>query len=92
MAMALIGHPLIIVETYRTQERQDALYAQGRTASGPRVTWTRNSRHTEGRAVDVAFKGIEPYSEAHPWDLLASMAKSLGLEGLGARDRGHWQV
>jgi peptidoglycan L-alanyl-D-glutamate endopeptidase CwlK len=92
MVMALLGHPLIIVETYRTQQRQDDLYAKGRTVPGPRVTWTRNSRHTEGRAVDVAFKGPEPYSEAHPWELLQTVATKLGLEGLGARDRVHWQV
>jgi len=90
--MWLLGHPIKVVETYRTQERQDGLYAKGRTAPGAQVTWTRTSKHTEGLAVDVAFTGPEPYSKAHPWDLLVTVAKSLGLEGLGARDRGHWQV
>lgn len=38
----------------RTQAEQDALYAQGRTKPGRVVTWTRNSRHIGGFAVDVA--------------------------------------
>ncbi len=92
VAMDALGHPVRVVETYRPQERQDELYAKGRTAPGERVTWTLNSRHTEGRAVDLAFMGPEPYSEQHPWELLRIVAERIGLEGLGARDRGHWQV
>lgn len=46
----------IVTSTYRDQEQQDALYAQGRTAPGPVVTWTRHSRHTGRRAWDVAIK------------------------------------
>lgn len=37
----------------RTQEQQDALYAQGRTRPGNIVTQTRNSNHIGGRALDV---------------------------------------
>ena len=41
-------------EAVRSQQRQDYLYAQGRTRDLqlPKVTWTKNSRHTKGRAVD----------------------------------------
>lgn len=92
MAMAMLGHPIIVVETWRSQERQDSLYAQGRTEPGPQVTWTKHSRHTDGEAVDVAFAGAEPYSEAHPWELLKTCAERVGLKGLGTRDRGHWEV
>lgn len=92
LAMAMLGHPLIVVETYRTQDRQDELYALGRTKPGVQITWTLDSYHTQRRAADVAFAGPEPYSGSHPWDLLATCAKKIGLEGLGARDRGHWQV
>lgn len=92
LVMAMLGHPIRVVETFRTQNRQDDLYAQGRTEPGARVTWTRTSLHTDGRAVDVAFAGPEPYSEAHPWDLLATCAQRVGLEGLGVKDCGHWQV
>lgn len=37
----------------RTQAEQDELYAQGRTKPGPKVTWTRNSRHIGGYAIDL---------------------------------------
>lgn len=39
-------------EAYRSQERQDYLYAQGRTREGTIVTWTKHSKHTKRRAVD----------------------------------------
>lgn len=43
----------------RSREEQRKLYAQGRTAPGPIVAWTLNSRHFPdadgyGRAVDLA--------------------------------------
>lgn len=43
----------LVVETYRSQARQNKLYAQGRTAPGNKVTWTRNSKHTTRKAIDV---------------------------------------
>lgn len=43
-----------VVEGLRTQERQNQLYAQGRTAPGPVVTQTLKSKHIEGKAVDLA--------------------------------------
>ena len=43
-----------VIEGLRTLERQQALYAQGRTTPGKAVTWTMNSRHLEGAAVDLA--------------------------------------
>lgn len=48
-----------INEGVRTVERQRKLYAQGRTAPGPKVTWTLNSNHfvnaktKKGHAVDA---------------------------------------
>jgi len=55
------GLKVLITETYRSQERQDYLYAQGRTRSGNVVTWTKNSRHTSRRAWDICqnIKGHE---------------------------------
>jgi len=44
----------MVVEGSRTQERQNQLYAQGRTAPGPIVTWTLESKHITGDAVDLA--------------------------------------
>lgn len=48
------GLRFIVVEGRRTKERQAQLYAQGRTAPGPKVTWTMESKHIDGLAVDLA--------------------------------------
>ena len=37
----------------RTQQEQDDIYAQGRTKPGKIVTWTRNSKHIGGNALDL---------------------------------------
>lgn len=63
------GLNIFITETYRSQERQNELYEQGRTklwdSNGKRlkiVTWTKNSRHTSRRAWDIACKGKDLYN------------------------------
>lgn len=43
----------LVIETYRSQARQNYLYSQGRTIPGAKVTWTLNSIHTKRNAVDV---------------------------------------
>ena len=48
-------YPILVIEGLRTQERQDQLYSQGRTRPGPIVTWTKTSKHTEGKAVDIVL-------------------------------------
>jgi len=57
----------------RTQERQNQLYAQGRTAPGKIITWTKNSRHIiipelgYGFAFDVVpyIRGRYLWEEMH---------------------------
>lgn len=46
--------PFAIVSGNRTLEEQRRLYAKGRTAPGPKVTWTMRSRHMGGNAVDFS--------------------------------------
>ncbi len=84
------GHEVTVVETVRSQARQNALYAQGRTAPGPIVTWTRTSKHAQGRAADLMVDGAweNPLGYAH----LAEVAKQEGLRTLGARDPGHVEL
>nr|DAU66715.1 MAG TPA: hypothetical protein [Caudoviricetes sp.] len=55
------GINIFITETYRSQERQDYLYEQGRSRPGNIVTWTKNSRHTSRRAWDIACSGNNLY-------------------------------
>ena len=57
-ALRLLGLP-IVTECYRSPERQEELYAQGRSKPGPVVTHKRGgeSKHNAhpARALDVAF-------------------------------------
>lgn len=43
----------LVVETYRSQVRQNYLYSIGRTVPGTKCTWTLTSIHTQRNAVDV---------------------------------------
>lgn len=47
------GVNIFVTETYRSQARQDYLYAQGRTREGNIVTWTKSSRHKLRMAWDI---------------------------------------
>lgn len=88
--MAALGHDVQIVETTRSQDRQDWLFAQGRTRGGPVVTWTRDSAHTRGDAVDVMIDGS--YTNKDAFALLQRVAREEGLRTLGDRDPGHLEL
>lgn len=66
------GYRLSVAEGVRTKERQAELYAQGRTKPGPIVTWTLESRHITGHAVDIVMSknGVIPWSDRSLWDAL----------------------
>ena len=88
-----------IVSGLRTQEEQQALYAKGRTAPGPIVTYKdgiqRRSRHQSGDAVDVI-----PWPEKWDADALkefgnfvlgiATMMKKYGKIKHDVEWGGHW--
>lgn len=84
------GYTVEVVETVRSQERQDTLFAQGRTRPGPVVTWTRNSKHIDGRAADVVIDG--GYDNAAGFERLARVAREEGLRTLWPRDPGHIEL
>ena len=74
------GLNVLITETYRSQERQNYLYEQGRTRPGKKVTWTKNSRHTSRRAWDICKNHIgEEYSDTSFFKACGKIAKSLGI-------------
>lgn len=58
-AIQITEQDFMVIEGVRTQERQDELWAQGRTTPGPVVTWTKDvSSHGIGKdgyghAVDI---------------------------------------
>lgn len=74
------GLNVLITETYRSQERQNYLYEQGRTRPGNKVTWTKNSRHTSRRAWDICknVKGQE-YSDSSFFKACGKIAAELGI-------------
>lgn len=84
------GHEVKLVETTRSQVRQDFLFEQGRSRPGPVVTWTRSSNHTLGRAADVLIDGT--YNNPAGYAKLAQIASEEGLRTLGSKDPGHVEL
>jgi len=84
------GHEVTVVEGTRSQERQEYLYAQGRTRPGAVVTWTRHSAHTDGHAVDVVVDGS--WENPAGFARLQRIAREEGLRTLGMRDPGHLEL
>jgi peptidoglycan LD-endopeptidase CwlK len=79
----LTGREWMIVEGYRSQERQDWLYAQGRTRPGKVVTWIKSPRwHGKGLAADLAplQSGKVWYGAPREvWKLMQDCAREHGL-------------
>lgn len=82
------GADVTIAETWRSQTRQNALYDQGRSTSGPVVTWTQNSRHSSGLAADLVVAG----GTASQYATMQQIANEEGLRTLGAKDPGHVEL
>ena len=84
--------PFFIIEGLRTPEKQSRLYSQGRSTPGKIVTWTMNSRHLSGCAVDlgVLVKGeyvpgntpaeLELYNKLAEWMLEAAALLQIPLQ------------
>lgn len=90
------GLKVRITETYRSQERQNYLYEQGRTRNGNVVTWTKHSRHTSRRAWDICknVKG-EEYSDKQFFEKCGEIAKSLNITWGGTwkqADTPHFEI
>jgi len=86
LASNLLNHNINIevVQGLRTFEQQNALFAQGRTTPGKRVTNARGgqSNHNYGLAVDVCpFKNGQPdWDDDGAFEIIGSEAKKLDLE------------
>lgn len=89
------GLRVFLTETFRSQARQNELYAQGRTKPGNIVTWTRKSYHTLGMAWDIAVcPPLELYDEGTLY-VAGQVAQDLGIEWGGSwakPDRVHFQI
>lgn len=90
------GLNVLITETYRSQERQNYLYEQGRTRPGQVVTWTRKSNHTGRNAWDICknVKGHE-YDDKEFFNKAGKIAKDLGITWGGSwstPDAPHFEI
>jgi hypothetical protein len=64
---------IFITETWRSKERQAYLVDQG-------YSWTMDSDHRKGLAVDIAFEGKELYPmDIKRWEVVAMRAKKWGI-------------
>lgn len=90
------GVKVFITETHRSQERQDWLYAQGRTRPGSIVTNTRNSNHKDGMAWDIAVSPPLSLYDAKTMDKAGAVARKIGItwggDWKGFVDRPHFEV
>ncbi len=91
-----LGVELVVTEGYRTQAAQDQLYDQGRTRPGRIVTWTRTSKHTEGRAFDITVRDLSPDQVPRSvWYAIGEIGEALGLKWGGRwrqRDMPHFEL
>jgi len=81
------GIDLLVTSTYRDNESQDALYAQGRTAPGNIVTRAKagQSWHNYRCALDVVplVNGKAIWDDQAMWKQVGEIGKSCGLEWAG---------
>ena len=93
------GIDVLIISTYRDYESQKALYAQGRTIPGPKVTnaMEGHSFHNFRCAFDFVpmMNGKCAWEDDVLFDKCGVIAKSVGLEWAGDwtsfKEKGHCQ-
>jgi len=98
--MEMLGLPIRITEGYRSPERQNELYAQGRTTKGNIVTNAKGgeSNHNHGCAVDVVFRKQGYDATNDQWLALATVGERLGFtwggrwEDIGFVDKPHFEM
>lgn len=87
---------IFITETYRSQERQKYLYAQGRTRPGQIVTWTLNSNHKSRLAWDIAVAPPQLLYDVATLNKVGAIARKLGItwggDWAGNIDRPHFEI
>jgi hypothetical protein len=80
--MKKLNRPIRITEGFRSIERQNELYAQGRTTPGNIVTNAKGgeSFHNYGIAFDIVFIETGYNPPAVDWDIVGFLGKRLGFE------------
>ena len=81
------GIDVIITSTYRDIESQNKIYAQGRTASGPRVTNAKGGESFHNYKVAFDFvpivNGKADWNNTMTFRKCGEIAESIGLEWAG---------
>lgn len=81
------GIELLVTSTYRDAECQDALYAQGRTTPGKRVTNAKGGQswHQYRVAFDIVplVAGKAIWDDRRIWTRIGELGESVGLEWAG---------
>lgn len=94
-AVKAAGIPLEVFESFRTFERQEWLYAQGRTREGKIVTKSHAGRswHNYGAAADLVLfiNGQWSWAEEALYVKAAPILESCGLRWLG-RDQKRFEL
>jgi len=93
------GVNVTITSTFRDKESQDALYAQGRTAPGNKVTKAKGgeSFHNYKLAFDCVpvVNGVAQWNDNSLWNRIGQYGKECGLEWGGDfksfKDKPHFQ-
>ncbi|NBU34089.1 hypothetical protein EB118_16620 [bacterium] len=89
------GLSIDFFEGYRSPNRQDYLFEQGRTREGKIITKARafQSWHQYGVAADLCFKidGKWAWSKSDPWDKVHEIMDDFGFEML-SWEKAHVQI
>lgn len=87
------GYQLSLFEGWRSVDRQNHLYSQGRERPGSKITNAKGwqSWHQYGVAADVVFKYNGRWSWEGPWDKVEGYFTDFGLENPLEWDKPHWQ-
>lgn len=95
------GTDVIITSTYRDNESQDAIYAQGRTTPGSKITNCPGGESMHNYRVAFDFvptdsKGKPVWGDALLWAKCGKIGEDLGLEWGGSwksfKDKPHFQI
>lgn len=95
-AAKMVPFDVLVVEGLRPQERQNTLYAQGRTAPGKIITWTLKSKHIDGKAVDLAPMKSDGTIDWEGKEKFAQLASAMSVAGhtlsTKVRNGGDWDM
>ena len=94
-AIAISSQDFSVLEGVRSLARQKELYAKGRTAPGPKVTWTMNSKHRKqadgfGHAVDLVPFPLD-WNTTSKFNAIAdAVFRAAEVEGVAIRWGADW--